>query len=139
MVKKQETKYDWYFSKFKCKRQCKRDVFSGWNAWIIVRLIYLEALKLEQRYGWYFWGLSDSMKSKSDSFSSCKQTSKVYMYLEVKLHQGRRGWWIYKFRCLKTIEIKYLEASNHRTQCHCCFWMLKCLRKGKNGVFRRCK
>ena len=83
------------------------------------------------------------MKSKCDTFSSYKQTSKVCLvFLDVKLHEDRCDWCIYKekwHKNMKTVEINYLEASNHQTKYQCCFQMSKCLKKCTNEAFRRSK
>ena len=52
------------------------------------------------------------MKGKWDVFSGYKQTSKVcFMYLECKLQQDKYGWCIYKLKCHKMVERRYLEKQ----------------------------
>ena len=52
------------------------------------------------------------MKSKSDAFSGDEQRSKVSLvYLEVKLHQDRYDWCIYKLKHNRMVELRYSQKN----------------------------
>ena len=52
------------------------------------------------------------MKGKCDVFSGYKQTIKVgLVYVESKLKLDKYGWCIYKLKCQKMVERRYLETN----------------------------
>ena len=83
-----------------------------------------------------FWTANHSMKGKCDVFRGYKETSKVcFLYLECKVQEDRCVWCIYKFKCHKTVERRYLATSKQQTRYCWCFYTLNCLHKGNNGDF----
>ena len=87
-----------------------------------------------------FWRWNHSIKVNWNVFRGSKQTSKVcFVYLECKLSQDRYVWCIYKSKCHKTVERRYLATSQKQTRYRWSFQTLNCFRKSNNGGWRCCK
>ena len=96
--------------------------------------------ELRTRVGLMFRRSNHSMKINWDVFRCYKLTSKVFfVYLECKLQQDRYVWCIYKSRCHKTVQRRYLATSKEIIRYGWYFYKLNCLRKGNNGSFRHSK
>ena len=115
-------------------------LFRSRNAWINVRLTYLEVLKQVTRYGWCFSRPNDSMKSKGEAFSCHKQRRKVpLVHSQLKQHQDRCGWSIYELKNHKMLELSYWQANKQLPTYSWSFEMFECLKNCINCVFRACK
>ena len=86
-------------------------------------LTYLEVLKFEQGSGSFFERQTRTSKLiDMHVFRGFKQTSKVYfVFLEGKLQEYRYVSCIYKFKCHKTVERRYLATRKQQARYRWCF------------------
>ena len=61
------------------------------------------------------------------------------MYLEVKLHEDRCGWCIYKLKNYKIVELTYSETNKQVPTYRWSFSTLDCSKNIINAVLRGCK
>ena len=149
VVRKLKLKYNWCFSRLKCKNICAADPIDNLTAKNSrnnafrrkettnkILLNISGGFKVRRKVRLMLWRPNDDNKGKCYIFSAYKERNKMFLaYLLCKLQKERYGLCIFNLKCHKTVERTHLETSNQQTRYRWCFYMLKCLPKLNHCVF----
>ena len=121
-AKVQQGRCRWCNYKLECHKTVEKPYLEANKQQRRYRLTYLDVLKLEEEYGWCFEGQSTAWKL-IEAFLGVinKQVKACLVYLKCKTQQDRYVWCIYKFKCHKTVQRRYLVTSKQQTKHRWCF------------------